>query len=309
MEFCPGCGKKSKTICKDCRSVKEIKTKDIHVKLCADCKKYFLKNKWHSYKKIDDAIIRIAKESIKEKTSKIKPELKDVKINPGINVDFPVKVTIDNEIFHLPATLEVTYCNNCAKQQGDYFEGILQLRNVSDEIMKFIRKYLKKNSIFTPDETETKNGIDIKITDKRKVQHLGQELQKKFGGIVKINAQLYSHDKQTSKDLFRVNVYYEGPQYKKGEVVKVDNKVILIKKLTKTIVGIDLKTGKKVSVNLKNKDIEVLKPVKTRVSKIHPNLEVIDPETYQSVNVENTKKVKQGEKVKVVNNHGQFYII
>jgi NMD protein affecting ribosome stability and mRNA decay len=53
----------------------------------------------------------------------------------------------------------------------------------------------------------------------------------------------------------------------------------------------------------------VLKPVKTTVSKLEPQIEVLDPDTYQSVPVENSKKLKLGEKVKVVKDKGLFYVL
>ena len=145
MEFCPGCGKKSKVICKDCRPRKEIKVKDIHIMLCSSCKKYFHNNKWTSYSKLKDAITKITKDSIKEIGSfAITPVLDEIQINPGIKEEFDIEIKSDDEIFLIPAELEVTYCNHCSKQQGDYFEGTLQLRKVPDELLEYVYSYIKK---------------------------------------------------------------------------------------------------------------------------------------------------------------------
>ena len=68
--------------------------------------------------------------------------------------------------------------------------------------------------------------------------------------------------------------------------------------ISKKITGKDLITGKKKKINLKNK-VEVLEAKKTIVSKTRPRLEVIHPETFQSVPVANPKELKLGEKIKV----------
>jgi len=312
MRFCPGCGKKleKSKFCNKCKPIVSLEAKHINVKVCTTCDKYFYKNTWKKYNDFERAIIKVARGNIKDsKEMYVKPLLPKIEKKPGLTLDFEIKITRDEDVFDIPAEIEFTYCITCSKQQGDYFEGALQLRKIDDTILDFVDKYLKKKNVFISNEKKQKNGLDFNITDKNKVQEVGHLLQKKFGGILKISPRLHTRDKQTSKDVYRVNVYYEAPDYKFGDVVKVDNKLILVKGMGKTITGIDLKSSKKVSVDMKNKEYNLIKPVKTSVSKTHPNIEVLDPETYQSVNVENKKKVKAGEKVLVVNDKGLFYLI
>lgn len=308
MEFCPGCGKKSNSICKDCRPQQEITVKDIIIKVCVDCNKYLYKNKWHKYKDLNDVIINITKDSVKEDITNIIPLLEDIPIKPGVQREIGVQINHDEEISIIPALIEVTYCNVCSRQKGDYFEGTLQLRNIDDNILKYVQNYCKNYSIFTSKEKKVKDGYDLNISDKKKTHNLMSSLQKNFGGTVKINPQVFSQDRQTSKVIYRVNFYYEAPDYKIGEIVKIDNKVIHIHKISKTISGIDLKTGKNISVDVK-KECILLKKQKTTISRTHPNIEVLDPETYQSVPVQNTKKVCMGEKVEIVNDNGLFYLV
>ncbi len=308
MEFCPGCGKKSKTICKDCRPQKEIHVKDIMIKICADCKKYFYHNKWKKYNDLNTVIKKITKDSVKEKLTKVTPILEDIPIKPGVQREIGVRVEFEDVNAIIPASIEITYCNVCSKKQGDYFEGILQIRNIDENIMQFIKKYCQDHKIFIIEEEQVKNGYNLKISDKKKVHNLISALHKTFGGITKENAQVFSQDRQTSKVVYRVNFYYEAPDYKLGDVIKIDNKVLLINKISKTISGIDLKTGKRTSVDAK-KEYKVLEKKKTRVSKTHPGIEVLDPETYQSIPVQNKKKVKNGEKITVVDADGLFYLV
>jgi len=131
-------------------------------------------------------------------------------------------------------------------------------------------------------------------------------LQEKFGGTLKVSPQHFSQDRQTSKVIYRVNVYYEAPDYRIGDVLQIANKLLHVKKVGKTVSGPDLRTGKRLNVKLK--DYKVLKPIKTTVTKIHPNLEVMD-ENFQSVPVQNKKDVKHGEKVKIINDNGSYYLL
>ena len=314
MRFCPGCGtkiKKNERYCLDCKPKENLNVGKINLKICSSCHKYLHKNKWNKFENLEGAIISVTRDSIKGSTKDLnfKPILEKFDINPGIKRKFEVEISRDNDLFIVPGKLEISYCDNCAKQQGDYFEGVLQLRNVNDKIIDFIKDYLKNNNVFISKESKQPNGYDITVSDKKKIQNLGSMLHKKYGGTLKISPRLHTRNKQTSKDVYRVNVYYESPNYKVGDVIKVENKLIFIAGIKKNIIGKDLPTGKNMSVDLSNKEYEILIPKKTTVSKIHPNVEVLDPETYQSIPVQNSKKVKQGEKVKIVNDHGLFYII
>jgi NMD protein affecting ribosome stability and mRNA decay len=308
MEFCPGCGKKSKGICKECRPHKEIEAKKILIRICVECQKYFHKNKWHKYKEVEKAVEKVTRESVKERLTKVTPILKDVPVKPGVQREIGVEIVVKDDVSVIPANIEITYCNNCSKKQGDYFEGVFQLRNIDENIFEFVKKYCKNHSIFIIKEEKAKNGYDLKISDKKKAHHLAVSLQKSFGGILKINPQVFSQDRQTSKIIYRVNFYYEAPDYKIGDVVKIDNKVIHIHKISKTLTGTDLKTGKSTNVDSK-KDYSILIKEKTTVSKVNPQIEILDPETYQSVKTENKADVKLGEKVTIVNDNGLFYIL
>ncbi|MEK6917141.1 MAG: NMD3-related protein [Nanoarchaeota archaeon] len=309
MEFCPGCGKKSKGICKDCRPHEEIKVKDINIKFCSVCKKYFYKNRWTTYNDVEAVVKKIAADSIKAEKFTLKLIMPEIQMKPGIEEEISIEVDIDDDIVYIPASITVSYCNICSKNQGDYFEGTLQLRNVDDAIINFIRTFFKKNRVFVSKEKKQKNGIDMNVTDKKRIQNLGVLLQKRFGGSIKVSPHIHTQDRQTSKQVYRVNVLYEAADFKPGDVVKIDNKIILVRKISKTISGVDLATGNNASVDLKNKEYKVLKPMIVKISKVHPELEILDPETYQSIPLRNKKSVKLGEKVGVVSDNGIYYIL
>jgi NMD protein affecting ribosome stability and mRNA decay len=307
MAFCPGCGiSTEKGFCDKCRPRSELRIRDIDIKVCASCRKFFHRNKWMASGSIEEAVSKVVKDFVKDKYD-VKPILPDYSIGPGSRVDFEVELTNDDD-FVVPGQLFFTYCDICSKKQGKYFEGTLQLRKVNDEVLDFAESYIESHNMFIAEKRKTEDGFDLDISDQRKLQTLGQALHKAFGGDLKVSVRQFTHNRLTSKQVYRVNVLYVPPDYKKGDVVKLESGLYLITNVRKNISAIDLKTGKKATLNFK-KDYLVLKPVKTTVSKIYPALEIFDPETYQSVPAVNRKKVTIGEKVKIVNDEGLFYII
>ena len=132
-------------------------------------------------------------------------------------------------------------------------------------------------------------------------------LQKEFGGILKISPQLFSKSHLTSKDLYRVNVSFRLLDVKKGEVIKIDEKVVKITSIDKKIRGIDLLTAKKKNFDLKER-YKKLETAETVVVKTKPKLEVLHPETYQSTTLENPVVTKK-EKVVVAVDGNKLWLV
>lgn len=128
-----------------------------------------------------------------------------------------------------------------------YFEGILQLRNPNKEVINYIEKRIKeKSSVFLAKKVDVVNGIDFYISSNRFLRSLGRRLQKQFGGELKISPRLYSRNRQTSRDVYRLNVLFRLPEYKKGDIVTVKGEKIKILSLGKKVFGKNLVTGRKV---------------------------------------------------------------
>jgi NMD protein affecting ribosome stability and mRNA decay len=307
MAFCPNCGKTTeKGFCNECRPATELKIKDIKAEICAACGKYFYKNKWMAGK-IEEALIKITKDAVKGE-AEITVDLPEIKKNPGVKVEVDVQIEKEGDFFSIPAKIEFTYCNLCAKKQGQYFEGTIQLRNVSEEMLDFARKYLKENDAFASNIKEIKDGYDMDISDQKKLQTLGQQLKKTFGGKLIVSIRQFTQDKQTSKQIYRVNALYEGPKYKKGEVIKTEKGIFLLTNVSGKISAVDLRNGKKTTLHIHDKEVEILPKIEARVTKIYPYIEVLDSETFQNVGIENWPEVRINEKVKIVNDKGLFYI-
>ncbi|MFH1072521.1 MAG: NMD3-related protein [Nanoarchaeota archaeon] len=171
---------------------------------------------------------------------------------------------------------------------SEYFEGILQLRSENEHVVAAAFPAIqllaggqeKKTRIVKV--VEHKKGVDLYFADKKYLKHVGLKLQKQFGGELSYNPQLFSHNTQTSRDIFRLNVLLQLPVFRRGDIVSYQGRIVRISRLGKTIQGTDLMTRSSVAVK-KAGACEVLEQHTTMVSRVHPSLEVIHPETYQSV--------------------------
>ena len=102
---------------------------------------------------------------------------------------------------------------------ANYFEGVLQLRNPTKEIFDFIESEMqKKGNVFITKKRKMKDGFDLYITDQHFLQILGKKMQQKFGGEMKLSETLFSRSKITSRDVFRINIYYKYFSARVGEI-------------------------------------------------------------------------------------------
>lgn len=212
--FCPGCGKSisnNDEFCNDCKPRKKIEYKKIDFNYCNICKSYLVKNKWKKADNLNEAIIDIVKENSKNKAVKIKPVIPNITIAPGVNVEFDVEAEFDGIEYLIPGKVLVTICSRCSKIGASYFEGILQIRNPKENVTRFVDEMLdqgKSKGIYTADIKKVKGGFDYYISSKKFLRKIGKELSKKFEGEFNESPQIFSRDKQKSKNIYRLNVLF-----------------------------------------------------------------------------------------------------
>jgi NMD protein affecting ribosome stability and mRNA decay len=132
--------------------------------------------------------------------------------------------------------------------RANYFQGVLQLRDVNDEIMAFVRNQMdKRDGVFVTKAVKLTNGFDFYITSQKFIRILGRKLKESFGGELKVSSKLHTRSRQ-GKDLYRINVMFRLLKYKAGSVVNVRGEEIRILSMRRKIFGRNLKTGKKVTI-------------------------------------------------------------
>ena len=144
---------------------------------------------------------------------------------------------------------------------------------------------------------------------------LGRALYDKFGGELKISKKLFSQHKSTSKLLYRMTVLFRMAQFSPGDFILFNGRAFKITNLRKRVYATDVESLRSVELGYKDvmRNAEKLEIVKVTVSKVRPHLEVIHPETFQSVPVfplDKNSKLVPGERTKVVfSEHKIWHVI
>src|SRR3989338_4652370 len=137
-------------------------------------------------------------------------------------------------------------------KHSEYFEGILQLRNPNDEVLDFIAKEVReKGNVFIAKTKKTNNGIDLYISSQRFLRTLGNKLQERFFGHLEVSRRLHTRNRMTSRDVYRVNLLFKLPSFKKGDVVTYKGDQVKIIGMAKKVLAKDIKTGKKLTLSFK----------------------------------------------------------
>ncbi len=201
----------------------------------------------------------------------------------------------------------------------NYFEAILQLRNPYgdvEDIMHYVIEDIKEKAqegIFISKKKKVTNGFDLYLSSNSFAVEIGRELYRKFGGELKISKKTFSQHKLTSKVLYRVTVLFRMAPFKVGDVILFEDAPLKVLEVAKKVVAQNIETSKQLEPHYKDvlRSFEVLKPVKVIVSKTRPRLEVIHPETFQSVPVSPAIKgsaLVPGEKVRVLISEGRVWL-
>lgn len=132
----------------------------------------------------------------------------------------------------------------------EYFEGILQLRDCSDEIIDWVRNTIKKeNRVRIAKDKKVRGGIDLYLTDQHYLQRIGKKLKETFPGILKKSSKLFTVSRATGKEVHRVNVLFRALPIKLGKFFKYNDEDVKILKVDK-MVTLMSKEGKRIVIKL-----------------------------------------------------------
>ncbi len=130
--------------------------------------------------------------------------------------------------------------------RAGYFEGVLQLRNPTQELINFVRNKIKRdNRAVISMEESVRGGIDLYVSSQHYLQNIGLQLKKQFPGELKISKRLYSRSSLTSRELYRVSVLFRLSNLRIGQGFKYLGKEHKVVSLGKRVMLKELRSGKK----------------------------------------------------------------
>lgn len=203
-------------------------------------------------------------------------------------------------------------------KHANYFEAILQLRNPYGDVDDLIHYVLEKvrdksqEAVFISKKKKVTNGFDLYLSSNSFAVETGRELYRAFGGEFKVSKKLFSQHKLTSKVLYRVTVLFRAAPFKVSDVILFEGKPLKVTSISKTVDVQNIETGKQLELPYKDilRSFDRLEPVKAIVSKTMPQLEVIHPETFQSIPVlpiTKNSRLVPGEKIKIFVAEGKVW--
>ena len=131
-------------------------------------------------------------------------------------------------------------------KHSEYYEAILQLREVTDEVIAFVDKEIKKKNIFVAKIKKVTNGHDYYLGNGNLTRNLGKTLQEKYGGEFVVTATLFT--RKEGRPVYRLTVLFRAMPFKKGDLVEYHDETYNVIMSGKKVMLQQAKTGKKVQV-------------------------------------------------------------
>ncbi len=239
--LCLECGKreaKYEGLCEECFLKKTKFTslpEHLTIIMCPHCHAIKLGGSWGDIG-IDKAIEETVKKNLKilhELNSyelKIRHDEEGKEFRGEVEVNIKYKDLRTIEIHPVVFTIKYQSCPRCDRYFGNYFEAILQIRNLRDyedgEILEFVHRrveyYKERNrNLFLTREERKKEGWDFYLSDKREAKKIAREMIQRYGAALKESPQIAG--RKDGRDVYRVTYSLRFPDYRKGDVVKFDN--------------------------------------------------------------------------------------
>ena len=127
-----------------------------------------------------------------------------------------------------------------------YFEGKLQLRNPTPEVINYVLKQIRQDKyVWVAKQEKVRNGIDLWLSSNKFLQDIGAKLKKRFAGVLKKSKKLHTQNKITSKLVYRGTVMFRCLNFKKGDVIEIDGEQFKVMEISSQVRLKNLQTGKK----------------------------------------------------------------
>lgn len=91
-----------------------------------------------------------------------------------------------------------------------YYEAKIQIRPFDENVIRFVVSMIDNNSkVRIARVEELKTGVDIYVSSRKFAAIIGKKLKVKFkNGKLLVTKALFSKNRQTSKDIYRVTVLF-----------------------------------------------------------------------------------------------------
>jgi len=341
--FCPKCGNDVdvlySNVCRQC-FIGDKKLLEspavVHMRICPTCGSVYIRGKWQSRGEESDVIIESVRDNLKiNKQARdigltITPKQLDysrysVHVEAKANIEgIPIDAALDTEV-----RISWETCDTCSRIAGGYFEGIVQVRAekrlpAKEELDK-CRSIAEDAAARTQDKgerlafiakiVELDEGIDVYVGSSKLGKQICRAIVDTFGGKFSESPKLVGQ--KDGEDLYRITFAVRLPEFVRGDIISVDDRVIEVQSSGKHVSGIDLETGRRFLENF-NYILEIKKLGSRQdavpavlVAYEDMSILVLDPETYETVAIKRPEflSAEPGDEIKVVKTAKGIYVL
>ncbi len=339
--ICPKCGSPSKDgdLCEKCRmGEKPWITYDSRVEItrCPCCGAIHDLTGWNDTDRTRDDL---ENEAIGTAIH-IRPEVRQInvsyKLNQYSNNRTAVPVKVEAVLFGQPVSeefkLEIIWindaCNRCNRQNGNYWEGIVQIRaegrkasieenNRAQKIAIDLENEAQLNGdrlSFITKMEETREGLDIIIGAQSLGELIAREVTRRMGGRFTMHPTLVGE--KNGQKLFRITYSVRLPKYQRGDVIFIrgtygeilgaDSHVFTYLDLSNGIARTVPDLTSAIHVGHIRNAVTVVVVYQDR-----DTLGIMDPDTgvTEEVNVLSWKETPVGEEIRILRDHEKIIVV
>ncbi len=223
------------------------------------------------------------------------------------------------ETTELDVRIHREMCMQCSRLKGGYFEAILQIRKNAGDVSPdeletaddvVARKVIEERGNYVSKRVEHATGVDYYIGDRGSTQMAAKTLKDVFNGAMDVSSSLVG--RRDGQEVYRDTYIVRIPAYHPGSYVELDDTLYRVTATGKRVRLLDLHTGKRHPVydeEMKDATVLDLEPRETVVlSRSSGEIQVLHPDTYETVVLAVPDDMQIGEAVNVVSWNGRLYL-
>ena len=220
-----------------------------------------------------------------------------------------VRGTAVSEEVTVPVYVARQTCDRCGRIAGDYYSAIVQVRGTdrvptaeeNDRAVGIAEAYIADReskgdrNAFITETTRTDDGVDMKISATQMGQGIAQRIVRELGGSVSEAPTLVTED-EDGNEVYRVTFTVRLPPYTPGDIIDLDDGdgPVLVTSAHGNLKGRRLATGDRYEAEFEEGiDPDARKlgerddadPTTLVAVEDDHAVQVLDPETYESVTV------------------------
>ncbi len=339
--FCVECGREDELIgslCVECYSKRHpVASLPDHVDLtlCVHCSSMQTGRGWEDIGSVREAAEAAIEEAmVLEKGA----ALSDISVRlveadeRNIQASVSVAATMDGHIFERELRTMVRLkrgsCTECSKQQGSYYEAILQVRGQGRDLGKEVEREMRdtvtskvasmrksSREVFLSRIESVKGGLDFYFSTIGAARTVARELQDALCAEFKESSSLWG--RKGGKEVSRMTFLVRLPGFSKGDVVEHQGRDYYVRGLSRGVVHtIDIVTGEERALKTGESADWLLIQERSRIPKAvvlvdsEREIQVLDPDSNSPLELRKPGSFsRKGEQVRLVRTKRGAYVL